>query len=236
MLEASAERILERVGADDVVLDVGAWAAPFARADWVIDLMPYDTRGLYGEADPARERFDARSWIVRDICDREPFPFADDELDFAICSHTLEDVRDPVWVCAELQRVARAGYIEVPSRLEEQSYGVHGPWVGWSHHRWLIDVGEAGLEFVFKSHAVHGPARFRFPAGFAQTFSPDERVQTFFWERAFTATERIFHEPEDHDAYLADFVAEHGTLVARRLGQEPRDRPGLRERVRRLLS
>src|SRR5204863_8798249 len=39
-----------------------------------------------------------------------------------------------------INRVGKAGYIEVPSRLEEQTLGVHGPWVGWSHHRWLVDV------------------------------------------------------------------------------------------------
>ena len=50
--------------------------------------------------------------------------------DFAICSHTLEDVCDPVWVCEELARVAKAGYIEVPSRLEEQAWSFQGPWVG----------------------------------------------------------------------------------------------------------
>ena len=61
-----------------------------------------------------------------------------------ICSHTLEDVRDPIWVCSEIQRVAKAGYIEVPSRLEEQSYGFQGPWVGWGHHHWLIEVHGTG--------------------------------------------------------------------------------------------
>ena len=231
MLKASADRILERVGPGDAVLDVGGWAAPFARADWVVDLMPYETRGSYGEADPANERFDAERWIVRDICDREPFPFRDGEFEFAICSHTLEDVRDPIWVCGELQRVAKAGYIEVPSRLEEQSYGVHGPWVGWSHHRWLIDVGDPGLEFVFKSHVVHGPDQFHFPGGFAQTLTDAERVQTFFWEGGFEVAERIFYEPEDHDAYLADFVTGHSAMVDDRLAAGSR-----RGRLRGLFS
>src|SRR5215212_2730078 len=116
--------------AEAVVLDVGGWASPLARADWVIDLMPHETRGLYGESDPARERFSGERWVERDICARDPWPFADGQFDFAVCSHTLEDVRDPVWVCSELARVARAGYVEVPSRLEEQAFGVHGPWVG----------------------------------------------------------------------------------------------------------
>src|SRR3954468_14104941 len=123
MLERSRQAIEDRLGEEDVVLDVGGWAKPFSRADWVIDLMPYETRGLYGyDKESAEERFTADTWALHDICAHVPWPFADNQFDFAICSHTLEDIRDPVWVCSELQRVARAGYIEVPSRLEEQTW------------------------------------------------------------------------------------------------------------------
>jgi len=114
VLDASAREIARLLGEDDLVLDVGGWADPMPRADWVMDLMPYETRGLYGEAgDSDAERFGPETWIVRDICAREPFPFADGEVDFVVCSHTLEDIRDPLWVCSELTRVAKAGYIEV---------------------------------------------------------------------------------------------------------------------------
>lgn len=157
MLTASLERIERSLGCSDLVLDVGGWASPLPRADWVIDLMPYETRGLYGNAPVAAgERFSAETWVERDICDRETWPFADNQFEFAICSHTLEDVRDPVWVCAELSRVAKAGYVETPSRLEEQSWGVTGPFVGWSHHHWLVEATAAGgLEFALKPHALH---------------------------------------------------------------------------------
>src|SRR4051794_26446337 len=109
MLETSAERILERLGPDDVVLDIGAWGRPLTRADWVMDLKPYETRGYLGHYGPMPERFSKDTWIVRDICDREPYPFCDKELDFVVCSQTLEDVRDPVWVCSEMVRIAKAG-------------------------------------------------------------------------------------------------------------------------------
>src|SRR5919198_3858549 len=135
MLRSSLERIL-RLPDDAAVLDVGGWAKPLPRADWVLDLMPYETRGLYGELDPAAERFSAETWVELDMCERTPWPFTDGQFDLAVCSHTLEDVRDPIWVCSELIRVARAGYIEVPSRLEEQAHGFQGPWVGWGPHRW----------------------------------------------------------------------------------------------------
>src|SRR5437763_9422117 len=178
MLDASATRIERELPAEALVLDVGGWARPFARADWVIDLMPYETRGRYGLDGTPPERFGPVTWVERDICDRAPWPFEDGRFDFAVCSHTLEDLRDPLWVCSELMRVARAGYVEVPSRLEEQSPGVHGPWVGWSHHRWLVDVGESSIEFVFKSHVIHARESDHFPEGFHATLSEAERVQT----------------------------------------------------------
>jgi hypothetical protein len=209
MLEASERSIMARLGADDLVLDVGGWAKPFPRADWVIDLMPYETRGLYDyEPDPAAERFRTDTWVQRDICEREPWPFGEDQFDFVVCSQTLEDIRDPVWVCSEMIRVARAGYIEVPSRLEEQTYGIQGPWVGWGHHRWLVDVGEDRIEFAFKHQVLHGRRSDHFPPRLWSTLSAEERVDTLWWKGTFEYGERILMDAERVDSYLGDFVAE----------------------------
>jgi hypothetical protein len=213
VLESSVQTILERLGPEDVVLDIGAWGRPLTRADWVMDLMPYESRGLYGRDGPPPERFTPETWIQRDICDREPYPFADKEVDFVVCSQTLEDVRDPIWVCSEMVRIGKAGYIEVPSRLEEQSYGFQGPWVGWGHHRWLIDVGDGRIDFVFKHHVLHGRESDHFPAGFRDALTPEQRVQTLWWEGSFEYGERVFTSAEELDPYVADFVGRHRQLV-----------------------
>lgn len=213
MLPASLDRLLARLDDRDVVLDVGGWAKPLARADWVMDLMPYETRGRYGRDGEGPERFGEQTWIRRDVCDREPYPFADKEIDFVVCSQTLEDVRDPVWVCSEINRVGKAGYIEVPSRLEEQSCGFQGPWVGWGHHRWLVEVAAGRIEFVLKHHVLHGRDSDHFPAGFHAVLSAEERVQALWWEGGFDYGERVFVEARELDRYLADFVA---TELARR--------------------
>jgi hypothetical protein len=226
MLPASAERIGRQLGDHDLVLDVGGWAVPFARADWVIDLMPYESRGAYGGRDEAAERFTAERWVQRDICERTAWPFSDDQFAFAVCAQTLEDVRDPVWVCSELNRVARAGYIEVPSRLEEQCLGVHGTWVGYSHHHWLADVEPGGIEFVFKSHALSARDTFHFPYGFADSLSPEQRIQQLWWEGGFEYRERIFMDTDEHDRYLSSFVAAHREPPARGRSLRSRLRPG----------
>lgn len=206
MLQSSLERLLDRLDDRDVVLDIGGWAKPLPRADWVMDLMPYDSRGLLGRETQDQERFGPDTWIQRDICDREPFPFADGEIDFVVCSHTLEDVRDPLWVCSEMNRIAKAGYVEVPSRLEEQTLGVNGPWVGWSHHRWLIDIAVGSIEFVFKPHELHARREHHFPRGFVAPLAAEARVSTLWWEQGFRYRERFIHTPEELDAYLSGLV------------------------------
>lgn len=215
MLEASLRTLLERLEPDDVVLDIGGWGRPLTRADWVLDLEPYETRGVLGRDGPLPERFSSDTWVQRDICDREPYPFEAKQFDFVVCSHTLEDVRDPIFVCHEMMRIAKAGYIEVPSRLEEQSYGFQGPWAGWSHHRWLIESTGQGLEFVFKHHVLHSRASDHFPEGFQQGLAPEQRVVSLWWENSFEVSERVFTSAEAFDPYLAGFVARNRHLVPR---------------------
>ena len=234
MLLQSRQEILERVGDADRVLDVGGWADPFWRADWVMDLMPYESRGLYEREgwieprdDPA-DRFRADTWVQRDICSRDPFPFADGEFDFVVCAHTLEDVRDPVWVCAELQRIGKAGYIEVPSRLEELSWGVAGAYVGWSHHRWLIDVRASSIEFVQKLHSLHSEPEHYFPEGFWARLPEQDRVQTMWWDGSFSSTERVLLYDDERDRYLRP-------LIEQGLAEHPLPGPMLREKVSRRL-
>ena len=47
MLAQNSERVLERLRPGDLVLDIGGWAHPFNRANYVLDLEPYETRGYY---------------------------------------------------------------------------------------------------------------------------------------------------------------------------------------------
>ena len=202
MLPQAAERIRQTVPSDASVLQVAAGDAPLARADWVLDPRAYELRG---DAVGTRgERFTRRTWIVRDVCARERWPFEDDRFAFAVCT-SLAALRDPVGVCAELSRVARAGYVEVPTVEAELSAGVEGTWVGRSAHRWLCDVGEGELVFVAKPGAVHVEPRVRVRSGWHDALSPAERVHGLFWEDRLPARERIVRDAELLDE-LADRV------------------------------
>jgi len=203
MLDSARARILADLPADALLLDVGAGASPFARADWVLDLMAYSDRGLYGPSS-ADERFTADTWVQRDMCAKTPWPFANGQFDFAVCSHTLEDIRDPVWVCEELQRVARAGYVEVPSLEEELTFGVQGDWVGWAHHHWLVDIRSDGsIDVIVKPHFVHKP-------GLHRTAPPTQRVAQLWWNGPFAVRERVMIGHDEIGPYVDAIVGDDG--------------------------
>ena len=46
-------------------------------------------------------------------------PFKDKHFDFVIASHVLEHVDDPKFFISELERVSSKGYIELPTKLED---------------------------------------------------------------------------------------------------------------------
>jgi SAM-dependent methyltransferase len=107
----SFRRLFVPVKKSDLVLEVGSGGNPYFRSNILID--------AYQET---RERH----WVPL-IADRptvlgfvENLPFKDNQFDFVIASHVLEHSHDPQKFLSELQRVAKAGYIEVPDAFMER--------------------------------------------------------------------------------------------------------------------
>jgi len=210
----NAQRLIASIPDDAKVLDVGGGASPFPRADYVIDALPFAAAGRGSDGDSHRlletsVRYKAERWAQLDLCAHRPWPFADKYFDFAVCSHVLEDVRDPLWICTELQRVAKAGYIEVPSRVEEQSRGVEHPgYAGYHHHRWLISRTDRGLQFRHKPNLLHAlddaivenlhPGR---------RYNPQHAILTFEWNHSFAAEEVLGFDEQATVRELCDFAA-----------------------------
>ena len=197
MHDANESAVLGQIGPEDVVLDIGGWARCFNRANYVMDAYPYGRHGRHylesmglGPQGGDVEHFTAETWIARDLCDRQPWPFADKSIDYCTCSHVLEDIRDPIWVCSEMNRVAKRGYIEVPSMAFEMSRGREpGVPVGLSHHRWICDLDGSQLVFAPKNHMIHGDRRLSLPAAFGRTLPPEAQVTWLFWEGSFSFRE-----------------------------------------------
>ncbi|MCP9915844.1 class I SAM-dependent methyltransferase [Cyanobium sp. ATX 6F1] len=127
------------------ILDVGGWFKPASIASHVIDLMPWETRGARLCAEQqADENFSKETWFQANFLDPNfRMPFEDDFFDLVLCGHTIEDLINPRPVLNEMTRVGKAGVIECPSRLAEQTIGISDRMskiVGYQHHHWIVDV------------------------------------------------------------------------------------------------
>jgi predicted SAM-dependent methyltransferase len=109
----------------DLVVDVGCGVKYFEPAHELIDFVPLNVNKKVHNLDVSNERF----------------PYDDKEVDFLYCRHTLEDVSNPRWLIKEINRVAKAGYIETPSPLIECARGADAgspSWRGYYHHRSIV--------------------------------------------------------------------------------------------------
>jgi FkbM family methyltransferase len=120
-----------------------------------------------------------------DICDAEAWSQVlqyvekNGKFDFSICSHTLEDVRDPLLVCEMLSRISVSGYIAVPALARELArfeFGENGP-RGYIHHRWLFRMSNDRFTAIPKIPIVE------FISINPKIFSSTNTQLKLFWDR-----------------------------------------------------
>lgn len=120
-----------------IVLEVGSGDNPHPRSDILCDRYLTTNRERAGG-------FGIRVDRPMVVADGMRLPFADKTFDYAIASHIFEHMEDPVGFARELARVAKAGYVEVPSALAEQVFG-------WDFHHWYCAVEDGVLTFTPKT-------------------------------------------------------------------------------------
>jgi len=107
----SLRRVRIQIDKKALVLEVGSGGNPYPRANVLVDAY-----------EQTRERFWAP--LVHDrptvLSFGESLPFKDKVFDFVIASHVLEHTPYPEKFLSELQRVAKAGYIETPDAFMER--------------------------------------------------------------------------------------------------------------------
>lgn len=187
------QKIVKRIKPTDRVLDLGGWDRVFPRANVVVDLNPYETRKVVNP--DVAECFTKKDWIQADFCSTAFWDKIPDKVfDFVIISHTLEDIRDPLYVCSQMIRCAKAGYIEVPSKFREcAKQSADAPFSGYDHHRWIVEPSpnRDGLIFKAKLSWAH-----------QEDYIGDERrhlafedfhyqFNGFFWTGSFTYVEHF---------------------------------------------
>ncbi|MEM1135154.1 MAG: methyltransferase domain-containing protein [Bacteroidota bacterium] len=100
------------INSRDRVLEIGGGHNPHPRANVVVDKYILNDGHRSGNLNilPHQKFVNA---------DGENLPFEDNVFDYVICCHVLEHVENPAKFLKEMTRVAKRGYIEVPSLLGE---------------------------------------------------------------------------------------------------------------------
>jgi len=207
MIQNNEKKILSILKNTDLVLDIGGWDKPFNRANYVLDIHPFKTRGFHGSHGGNKEFFNEKRWIIHDVCSKEKLPFKDKQFDFVICSQILEDIRDPIWLCSEIIRIGKAGYIEIPSMKIELSKGImNKKYAGYYHHRWLIEIKKNTLKFRFKPHFIHNDRRFYFPKNTIKKIAKLDENQFLFWVNNFYFKEIIQISRDKSEDFIYNYI------------------------------
>jgi SAM-dependent methyltransferase len=112
------------------VLDIGCRKGGWPEADVYLDLADYS------------ELYPGKDFVCGDAC---RMPFGDNSFDFIIASHILEHVPAPDLFLQELCRVAKAGYIEVPTPLADNIYSGNP-----EEHLWWVGFDDVDQKLIFQ--------------------------------------------------------------------------------------
>jgi len=113
------------------VIDIGGRYNPWAddHTDAYVDLFPTESIG--------------KKIFVGNICEEDVWQQIEASgkpFDFSICTHVLEDIRDPFFVARRLARISNAGYVSMPTKHSELSNVESKFYLGYCHHRWVYTV------------------------------------------------------------------------------------------------
>lgn len=204
-----ANLILDRLNEKSLVLDIGGGRYPWFRANYVIDKRKYEEKvgkiAFVGndKIDCKKEYFNENTWIDHDFYNL-PWPFEDNFFDFSLCMHTLEDLRDPLPICKEIQRVSKSGYISFPTRSIESSMGVsnNSKIYGYAHHRWFVEIENGGLVFKIKTPLLFQKLKYLIK-------NPGQKNLNFFWDKKFNFKEEYLLNNFETENDLKIFYNKH---------------------------
>jgi len=156
----SDEEIINRyqIKPTDKVLDIGGSMKqhPFLKINTLVDIIPPE------ESPYKKEKLSAEHFVRVDIS-KEKLPFKNKEFDFALCTHTLEDLYNPFLIIDEMSRVGKRGYIATPSFGTDILYSHFNltDWLtggrrvpGIAHHKWLFSLKRGKMQILPKNYPL----------------------------------------------------------------------------------
>jgi hypothetical protein len=149
------------------VLDLGCGADGIRRAN------------VYADIEDRSESYRDKRFVQTEGSDT---PFKKKEFDFAFALHIAEHVDDPYKFCAELTRIAKRGFIEVPTPFFDNFvFGNSNP--PPHGHVWWVTFDNVKKEIVFKPR-LQVVAEMATPADttFLLPFFRGSMVTELYWE------------------------------------------------------
>ena len=123
------------------------------------------------------------------IFPNQKLPFKDKEFDYVVLSHVLEHVPNLIEFVDEVQRISKAGYIELPTKLADNlAIGCDEEDIG---HKWWMEFDDANqiLKYTKKVDALQKflsvGTVFKF-----QEFFEDSLILQLYWQDTINIEER----------------------------------------------
>jgi ubiquinone/menaquinone biosynthesis C-methylase UbiE len=126
------------------VLEVGGGHNPHKRSNVIVDKFIDSNYHRSGDV----KVYSNQKFVQ---ADGEKLPFKDNEFDYVICNQVLEHVDNPEQFLKEQARVAKKGYIEVPSLIGEYLHPKES-------HKWLILEMDSKLILMDKNKVGFKPS------------------------------------------------------------------------------
>jgi hypothetical protein len=124
------------------VVDIGGSKFGWTRgiADVIVDLAESDS-----EHSLSFDLSRAPNWVKLFNYVEHHGPF-----DLCICTHTLEDLYNPIPALEFMPKIATEGFVTTPSIRTELSHIEKKSHLGYIHHRWLFDQNDSELVLATK--------------------------------------------------------------------------------------
>lgn len=116
-------------------------------------------------------------------------PFNDKEFDYIICAHVIEHVNDPIFFKKEIERVGKSGYIELPTRLNDNLvFGCDEEIFG---HKWWFEFDDDNQKLLY-SPKINATEKFLSVAQVwrFQKYFEDSFILQFHWHETIDLKER----------------------------------------------
>ena len=101
----------------------------------------------YADLDDFSEEFNKLNLKYTQIKKDHKLPFKDKEFDYVILSHVLEHVPNLIEFISEVERISKAGYIELPTKLNDNLvFGCDEDDIG---HKWWFEYDDIKNTLVY---------------------------------------------------------------------------------------